>query len=240
MIIETLYPEICNLFGDRMNARYLAGAAGARVVETPLGDAPAFTRGDADPVDLVYLGSTTEKGQEYAIDALRPYTGALRERIDSGGAVLATGNALELFCEEIAADGADIPGLGVVAGVVARRFAPRRYNGLYLGAFEDMEIVGFNSRFSEIVGRGGGAPLFKTSRGAGSDGQSLSGEGFRVNNFMATYLLGPLLILNPPFTKWLLRLLGAESAALPFERAAFNSYEKRLGEFSDPKTGFEY
>ncbi|MDR2501756.1 MAG: hypothetical protein LBC78_00705 [Oscillospiraceae bacterium] len=236
MIIEALYPEICNLFGDRANVSYFARAAGARVIETPLGAPPAFTR---ERVDLVYLGSMTERSQEYAIGALREYADALRARIASGGAIFATGNALELFCERIMADGGEIAALGILPAS-ARRFLPRRYNGLYLGSFEDIKIVGFNSRFSEIADGGGAPSLFKTERGAGRDGRPLSDEGFRVNNFLATYLLGPLLILNPPFTKKLLRSLGASICSLPFEDAAMASYEKRLREFSDPKTGFEY
>lgn len=45
---------------------------------------------------------------------------------------------------------------------------------------------------------------------------------------MATYLIGPLLVLNPPFTKWLLRELGAKSDDLAFEDTAVAAYIARL------------
>ena len=51
---------------------------------------------------------------------------------------------------------------------------------------------------------------------------------------MATYLTGPLLVLNPPFTKQLLQDLGAEGT-LAFEEAAMEAYEARLAEFRDEK-----
>ena len=85
-------------------------------------------------------------------------------------------------------------------------------------------------------------PLFKKVRGVGIDGKKQNsdmGEGVRINNFMATYLLGPLLILNPPFAKYLLSLLG-ETGKLPYEDVAMEVYETRLSEFKDPNRGFFY
>ena len=56
---------------------------------------------------------------------------------------------------------------------------------------------------------------------------------------MATYLTGPLLVLNPPFTKQLLRELGAEDT-LAFEEAAMEAYEARLAEVRDEKRSYLY
>ena len=54
-----------------------------------------------------------------------------------------------------------------------------------------------------------------------------------MNNLLATALTGPLLVLNPPFTKALLRMMGAEDDALAFEEAAMEAYRVRVAEFSD-------
>ena len=64
-------------------------------------------------------------------------------------------------------------------------------------------------------------------------------EGFRRGGLMATYLTGPLLVLNPPFTKQLLQDLGAEGT-LAFEEAAMEAYEARLAEFRDEKRSYLY
>ena len=53
-------------------------------------------------------------------------------------------------------------------------------------------------------------------------------EGIRVNNFMATYVIGPLLVLNPPFAKYLLEKCGADSGDLAFEEAAMEAYDARV------------
>jgi CobQ-like glutamine amidotransferase family enzyme len=113
-----------------------------------------------------------------------------------------------------------------------------RYNSLYLGKFEDIDIVGFKSQFSHSYGNQTPS-LFDTVRGSGRN-PDVTAEGIHKNNFMATYLLGPLLILNPLFTKYIIKLLGVSDRPLAFENAALDSYFLRLKEFSDPNRGFQY
>lgn len=114
----------------------------------------------------------------------------------------------------------------------------QRHNSYYVGKFGEMDIVGFKSLFGHSHGMG--EALFDTVKGVGRDGQENSGEGFRRGGLMATYLIGPLLILNPPLCKWLLREMGAASDALAFEDAAMDSYRKRVAEFMEPGRGWKY
>ena len=54
MVIEYLYPEIANLFGDSANFKYLKQSLPeAEFVETALNDTPAFA---TRHVDLIYMG----------------------------------------------------------------------------------------------------------------------------------------------------------------------------------------
>jgi CobQ-like glutamine amidotransferase family enzyme len=239
MKIEILYPEICYLYGDLMNIEYLHRCLPeAEVVKTSLKTVPAFVGGG---VDLIYLCSMTERAQELVIDALRPYTDIIRERIDGGTIFLATGNALEIFVKDIENDdGSKIEALGLFS-LTAKRRMMDRYNALYLGKFGETDIVGLKSQFAHTydIGGDGVEPLFMTVRGAGRN-PDVKPEGIRKNNFMATYVLGPLLIMNPPFTKYIMGLLGAGDKPLAYEKAALDSYELRLKEYSDPKRGFDY
>ena len=99
--------------------------------------------------------------------------------------------------------------------------------------------AGFKSLFGHTYGADDpGTGLFKVVRGVGRRPGSLV-EGFRRGGLMATYLTGPLLVLNPPFTKQLLRELGAEGT-LAFEEAAMEAYEARLAEFRDEKRSYLY
>ena len=60
--------------------------------------------------------------------------------------------------------------------------------------------------------------------------------GFMDKNFMATYLLGPLLPLNPLLTKNILAKLGITNPRLSFEKEAMKAYEIRLKEFENEQT----
>ncbi|MGX8699606.1 MAG: hypothetical protein ACSW8F_06710 [bacterium] len=235
MKIEMLYPEVANLYGDLANAKYLARSCGAELVETKLGEEPHFVR---EEIALVTLCGTTERGQELCRDALAPWQEALRARTEQGGVTLITGNALELFGEYILTDaGEKLPMLGWFPTYAQRRMMAR-HNSLYLGKLGEMKIVGFKSQFSHSYGENC-AGLFTTLRGVGLNPE-VQAEGFREKNLMATYLLGPLLILNPEFTKYILSLMGVERPALAFEEQAMEVYQTRLAEFEDPKRGFGY
>lgn len=235
MIIEVLYPEIANLYGDLYNAEYLARSCGAEIVGTKLTEKPRFI---SERVDLLYLGGTTERGQEIVRDALRPYVEDIKKRTAEGGVTLVTGNALEIFGEYIEEEnGNRLEMLGLYP-IRSERHMLNRYNALYLGELDGMRIVGFKGQFGHSYGDNG-AGLFTTLRGAGLNPETKA-EGIRDNNLMMTYLLGPLLVLNPPFTKYLLRLLGVQSPSLACEKTALEVYERRLSDFSEPGRNFVY
>ena len=56
---------------------------------------------------------------------------------------------------------------------------------------------------------------------------------------MGTYVLGPILVFNPDFTKYLLRLLGVKEPKLAFEKEAVEAYNIRLKEFENPNIAFD-
>jgi hypothetical protein len=235
MKIEILYPELCNLYGDLMNAEYLARCCGAEIIKTSLKDKPKFVSED---VALVYMGGTTERGQSIVRDTFRPYVDALKERTEKGGVTLITGNAMEIFGEYIQnEDGSKEEMLGIYK-THAERHMMNRYNSLYLGEIEDMKIVGFKSQFAHSFGDNGDG-FIKTIRGAGLN-PDVKEEGIRDKNLMMTYLLGPIMILNPPLAKYTLKLMGVENPTLQFEDTAMDVYETRLAEFSQPERGFIY
>lgn len=257
MKIEILYPEICNLYGDLANIRYLKECLpNAQIIKTALQQRPAFLD---EPVDLVYMGTTTEQGQILALEQMRFIRDGIFRRVEEGGNFLITGNAMELFGERIEEDGEEVcRGLGLFPGI-ARRSSVNRFNSLFLGTFtpqaedgakaggsgEPIRIVGFKSQFGHMYGEDGDhdldhLALFTPERGPGMN-RYASGEGVRINNFLATYVIGPLLILNPPFTKWFIReQLGEKIETLAFENAAMDSYSNRVAEYADPKTGLYY
>ena len=80
-------------------------------------------------------------------------------------------------------------------------------------------------------------PFIHVDKGTGMN-KGTANEGIRDHNFFATYLVGPFLILNPLFTKYLLNDVMKLDAKLAFEPVIMQAYERRVKEFNDPKTEF--
>jgi len=76
--------------------------------------------------------------------------------------------------------------------------------------------------------------VFKTVFGMGLH-QGACEEGVRKNNFFGTYLVGPLLVMNPLFTKKLLKIMGAGDVSLAFEDEVMQAYKLRVEDFKQAK-----
>jgi lipid II isoglutaminyl synthase (glutamine-hydrolysing) len=238
LTIEMLFPEIANLHGDNANITYLAQCRpDARIIRTSLTDTPAFS---VEPVDLVYLGALTEQGQLKAIERLRPYRARIESLIDADTTFLFTHNALEVLGARIRNDemAYDVAGLGIFEiESTLRMFG--RYNGKVMGVVPavgvEHPVVGYKSQFSMVTG-GESLPGFLTAdRGIGRN-TGTAVEGVRRNNFIGTSLIGPLLIVNPHFTRSLLTQLDpATEPTLAHESFALASYDARLADFRDER-----
>jgi len=234
--IEVLYPEIANLFGDLMNIHYLEKCIpNARVIYTGLNDTPAFV---SDPVSMIYLGPMTEHQQELVIEALLPYKKQIEYHLERNTVFLLTGNALEIFESYIEnEDQSQIVGLNLFP-TYAKRNMFHRYNSLILGEFHGINLVGFKAQFSHSYGDNRDCYFYKVLRGDGlCPGNPL--EGIHKNNFFGTYTVGPFLVENPLFVKYLLKKMGIENPSLAFEDSIMEAYRKRLSEFQEPKLRYQ-
>lgn len=234
LTIEVLFPEIANLHGDNANIAYLAQCRpDARVIRTGLTDTPAFV---SSSVDLVYLGPLTELGQLKAIERLRPYRDQIVSLIEAGTVFLFTHNALEVLGARIRNDDMsyDVPGLGVFElESTVRMFG--RYNGKVMGMVPEVgaehPVLGYKSQFSMVTAPQSLPGFLTADRGIGRD-TATAVEGVRVGNFIGTSLLGPLLVVNPHFTRSLLAQLDPDSEpTLAHEQLALAAYEARLSDF---------
>lgn len=235
MQVEILYPSFANLYGEATAVRYLTQCLPeAEIIRTELGQIPAFVK---EKVDMVYMGGMTEDQQELVIRELQPYKARIEELIEQNTVFLMVSNALEIFGRYIQKeDGTEIEALGLFE-TYAKRNMTMRYNSLVLGQMEGFKLLGYKSQFSHSYGDNTNEFLFETERGAGINPESKL-EGLRRRNFMATYLLGPLLVLNPAFMRYLLGLLGIKECRLPYEDTMQEAFNRRLAEFEDQNTRY--
>ncbi len=227
MVIEVLYPEFNNLFGDRGNCEYLemklekAGYQ-VEVVNTSLFNKPRFCESQ---VDFLLIPPCGEKQQLVQLEVLKGYKAEIQSRIENGSVTLATGNAFELFGDYIEdAKGEKHKCLGVFP-YYAKQFSRLRYNDCSVGEFDDMQIVGFKNLLSHSYGENPN-PFLKMKKGMGMN-KDTKIEGVHKNKFFATYHTGPLLPLNPQFTEYLIKLVDADYIMHPTEYE-IKAYESRL------------
>ncbi len=230
MKIEVLFPEFCNLYGDISNIDYLHKCIPeAEIINTAIDEEPAFLTQD---INLIYLGPLTEKKQEIVINKLKPYKENIEELINNNTPFLFTGNAVEVLGKYIEnEDGTSIEGLGIF-NVCAKRNMMQRFNCLYLGQYEDIEIVGFKSQFTMLYGDNDKNYFINTKMGIGINNTTIF-EGIKQNNFFGTYVIGPLLILNPLFTEKLLKTMGVETPKIAFKEDVIAAYEERLRKYKE-------
>ena len=229
MKIEILYPEFCNLNGDMGNIKYLKRCLPeAEVIETAIDQEPSFL--SQEDIALVYMGTLSERSQEIVIKKLMPHKEAVKQKIEAGQLFLFTGNSVEVLGNYIEnEDGSKIEALGIF-NVYAKRDMLHRHNSFFLGTYEDIEILGFKSQFTMLYGDNLNNYLAEVQMGIGINPESKL-EGIHQNNFIATYVIGPLLILNPYFTLKLLKIMGVDEPKLAFEEEVLKAYEVRLKKF---------
>ena len=221
MKIEVLFPEYCNLFADSSNMKYLQQCLPeAEFIYTDYMSEPVFV---TETVNLIYMGAMTEHMQSMVIKKLMPYKERIVELIKQDVPFLITSNALEIFGRWIEnEDGTKEKALGIF-DFYAKRDMMHRFNGLVRGHFGDMPIIGFKTQFSMAYSQEFKYPFIQIDRGTGMN-TKVNVEGIHLNHFYGTYLVGPFLVLNPLFTKYLMKLMGVEQPVLAHEAVIMDAY----------------
>lgn len=231
-IVEVLYPEFSNLYADLKNVEYLSKCNNnIKVIYTHVSDEPYFIN---NKVDMIYMGSMADSKIAPCIRLLSVYKSELKDLIEDNVIFLLTGNSLEVFSSYIEVNNKKIEGLGLFDYYIIKDMK-HKHASWFIGEYEDYDIIGHRNQFAKCFNVKD--TFIKKIGGYGMDFKS-NYEGIHYKNFYATYLLGPLLILNPPFTKYLLGLLGLPGK-LAFEKDIMNAYNRRRDHFRKPKTRFD-
>ena len=98
------------------------------------------------------------------------------------------------------------------------------------------EVVGYKVQFTQMEGDNAGCCFCENEIGFGLN-EHTKLEGFRKNNLIATWMLGPVLPLNPDLTAWLLKQATGDSCRPAYEKESRACYERRLTEFRIPGVG---
>ena len=232
MKIEILYPEITNVYGDSANVMFLKKMFDD-VVLTSLNDEPYFVN---NKVDFIYMGSHSDIYDNVIIEKLSKYKDKLKELIENNTVILFTGTSLELCGSYILEDDKKIETLNLFPKLYFKRDKKNRFSSLFKGSFDDIEIVGNQSQFSFMYGENEYPFINAFDKCYGMNKESKL-EGIHYKNFFATSLLGPFLVLNPLFVKYLLKLMNCDKELI-LEDQLIKTYENRLEILNQPNLVF--
>ena len=231
MTIEILFPEICNLYGDSGNVLFIEkNFPDAQIIKTKLNEEPYFNK---NKVDFIYMGPMTEKNCIKVCQKLLPYKKKIKKLIEENTVFLFIGNAMDILGEKIKLHNKqEIEGLKILK-ITSENNLDTRYNSLFLGSFalEKHIIVGYKSQSKQMKSEE--KPLFTVIKEKDNTHQ----EGVWNHNFFGANLLGPILILNPYFTKYIFSLLNFKKK-LYSEKELIAPYEKRLKEYQNENIKF--
>ncbi len=226
--IEVMYPEYMNLYGDTGNIRYIEKYLGkkCKVYYTGLTEIPKFL---SKEIDIIYFGPSTEKQQEEIIKKLLPYKKQIKKLIEKEVIIIAIGNSQEIFGKYIINNNDKKIECLDIFDIYSKREKDFRYNELSIGTTKNnIKIVGFKNQMSHIYNNDENYFL-KMELGTGRN-KDTNKEGIQYKNFYGTYILGPILILNPKFTKYILKKIGHTDTII-YEEDLMKAYKKRLEEF---------
>ena len=197
--IAHLYYDIMNLYGENGNILALEKFITKQGVDVQTDNLSIGDKLNFEEYDLYYLGAGSEENELFVLDDLMKYKKEIVEAVENGKIFLVTGNAMELFGSKIVVPGHDdIPGLALfnydAVYKSGRQVGEITYEFEELEVFKGRHIIGFRNTNSNIVNNNGVRPFgFQ--------------DNARLNNFFTMNFVGPLLIRNPYFTDYLLKIL---------------------------------
>ncbi len=223
--LEILYPEYMNQYGDIGNIKYLEKIIPKlKIIKTHLTDEPHFLK---EKIDILYLGPTTEQRQNEIVQKLLPYREQIKTLIEQKTLIIATGNAIEYFGKYIQTDTKDLISCLNLYNVYAEQIPLVRYNDNVTCPLEGFTVVGFKNQKSHLYGKDKHALKVPTEKNL---------INFIIDkNLFATYLIGPILVLNPLLTEALLKKANIPYKKPPFYDIAIESYQKRVIDFNQQK-----
>lgn len=226
--IGYLYYDLLNLYGENGNIKMLKKELENQDIEVKLDLLSADDKINFKKYDFIYIGSGIEIHQEIAIKHLLQYKDDIKDYIEEGKVLLATGNSIELFGKYIESN-KKIKALGIFKYNAKRQKTRGVSHSLFKSDLFEEPFIGFQNQLGTIDNIK--EPFFKVFEGFGSY-QGSKFEGINYKNFFATYLLGPILVRNPHFLKHIVKTtilnkkkdFKFKDFDLELETRAYNTY----------------
>ena len=199
--IASLYYDILNTYGDIGNVIIFEKILKDNNLDYELFNITLNDSQDISDFDFVFIGGGTDNSQKLIYQDLITRKKQFQTILNNNGFILAICGAYQLFGKEyLCLDGTKIPGVNIFDFTTIAN--ENRANGKIIIDCKQLntKIVGYENHAGYTYDVNN--PLGKTLLGLGNNEEK--NEGFLQNNFLGTYVHGPLLSLNPEIGKYML------------------------------------
>lgn len=233
-----LYYDLMNLYGENGNIRVLERHLQEQGLSVTVDRKSVGDEIDFSQYDFIYAGSGTERNQKIVLADLTRYKEQVKVAADKGTVFLFTGNAFEMLGKGITAgNGSIYEGMGMSEFTVTEH-SDKRFTSDVICTYDQLDspLVGFINKCSDIMNVEN--TLFEVQMGLGNASND-SREGWRYQNVFGTHLIGPILVKNPHFMTFIIKLIGSKlpnfeykPLPYPYETSAYQvtitALQKRL------------
>lgn len=233
-----LYYDLMNLYGENGNIRVLERHLQEQSLSVTVDRKSVGDEIDFPQYDFIYAGSGTERNQKIVLADMTRYKEQVKAAADKGTVFLFTGNAFEMLGKSITAgNGTEYEGIGLSEFTVTEH-SDKRFTGDVICTYDQLDspLVGFINKCSDIMNVDN--ILFEVQMGLGNTSND-SREGWRYQNVFGTHLIGPILVKNPHFMTFIIKLIGSKLPSFeykplpyPYETSAYQvtltALQKRL------------
>lgn len=213
-----------NLYGEYANVSVLKRHISEQKIECEVTRTDSCRDINFDEFDFIYIGSGTEKAQKQALADLYTKRDKFINSAKNGKLILLTGNALEIAGDKITDNSGKVyEGLGLCRFKTTENYEQRLTGDVVCSCrFLPDPLVGFINKCSCITGID--EPLFSIKMGYGNSNGEDKNEGFRYKNVFGTHLIGPILVKNPHFTEYVIKLIFKDTDDFNF-KDTFSAHE---------------
>ena len=195
-----LYPNLMNMYGDYANILALKKHLEDQGLTVKVDYKDINEDIDFSLYDFIYMGSGTESKELIALNDIIKYKDEFKNLVNNNKIILFTGNASELLGKSIDDN------LALNVFDFKTQHIDKRYTGDVIVYNDEIgELVGFVNK-SSIISGDKEHKLFKYIF-KDNNLNDEEYEGYIKNNVFATELIGPILLKNPNFMKYIVKKL---------------------------------
>lgn len=220
-----LFPRLLSLYGEYGNVAILQRTLESNGVPVSVTESESAEIDFCD-YDFVYVGSGTEDNLMVAASRLADAKESIAAAMEKGTLFLATGNAMALFGRTITRLDHQVAGVEAFSYTTNIR-EDKRYLGDVLttdGNVCAARTLGFIN--TSCVYTGVKRPLLELELGARLGNDKLSAaDGILEEHFIATQLIGPFLVKNPHFLRFVCEKLTGEKMTIDPQSNQVKAYE---------------